>query len=67
MIAELASVFKEEADVPAILHSVFTAMLNFAIRVFNGEIENTEANQKHIANVLFCMMTSYFKDSVKVS
>ena len=64
MIRELAPLFKDEADVHSILHSVFTALLDFAIRVYNGELEDNETNRFHIFNVLYCMMMSYFKKSV---
>ncbi len=53
--------FIEEADVKSIMHSVFTALLDFAIRVYNGELENNESNVPHIFNVLYCMMMTYLK------
>lgn len=67
MINEIAPVFKEEADAPAILHSVFTTMLDFAVRVYNGDLEDNEINRPHIFNVLYCMMMTYFKDPAKAS
>lgn len=67
MISEMSSIFKEDADVVSILHSVFTSMLNFAVRVYNGELEDNEINRPHIFNVLYCMMMTYFKDSVNAS
>ena len=65
MIAEMTPIFKEEANVAAILHSVFTAMFDFAIRVYNGELEDNEINRSHIFNILYCMMATYFKESEK--
>ena len=62
LVAELTPAFKEEADVDAILHSVFTALLAFAIRVYNGQLIDNEVNRPHIFNVLYCMMMTYFKD-----
>ncbi len=67
IITEVTPIFKEEADVEAILHSVFTAMFDFAIRVYNGELEDSDINRPHIFNVLYCMMATYFKESVKAS
>jgi AcrR family transcriptional regulator len=67
MVDEVAPMFKEEADVSSILHSVFTALFDFAIRVYNGELEDNEINRPHIFNVLYCMMMTYFKDTVKAS
>lgn len=63
----MSSVFKEDADVASILHSVFTAMFDFAIRVYNGELEDNQTNRPHIFNVLYCMMMTYFKDLEKAS
>ena len=67
MVNEMAPIFKEEADVEAILHSVFTAMFDFAIRVYNNELEDSDINRPHIFNVLYCMMATYLKGSVKAS
>ena len=61
IITEMTPIFKENADVEAILHSVFTAIFDFAIRVYNGELEDSEINRPHIFNVLYCMMATYFK------
>lgn len=64
IVNEFSPLFKEEADVPAILHSVFTAFLDFAIRVYNGDLEDNEENRPHMFNVLYCMMVTYFKDEI---
>ena len=62
IVAEMAPLFKEEADVVSILHSVFTILLDFGIRVYNGDLEDSDINTPHIFNVLYCMMSTYFKD-----
>ena len=64
MIAEMTPLFKAEADVVSILHSVFTALFDFGIRVYNGELEDNDINRPHIFNVLYCMMATYFKETV---
>ena len=61
MISDLAPMFKEEADVVSILHSVFTTLFDFAIRCYNGDLEDRDDNRAHIFNVLYCMMSTYFK------
>lgn len=66
IISEMTPMFKEEADVVSILHSVFTSLLDFGIRVYNGELEDSEINRPHVFNVLYCMMATYFKDSATV-
>ena len=59
---EFAPLFKEDADVKSIMHSVFTAILDFAVRVYHGDLENTPQNTEHIFNVIYCMMASYLKN-----
>lgn len=66
LLGGIASMFKAEADVNAIMHSVFIMLLDFSIRVLNGELENSEVNVPHIFNVLYCMMLTYFDESVTV-
>ena len=64
IVSEMNPLFKDEADVEAILHSVFTVMFDFAIRVYNGDLEDSDINRPHVFNVLYCMMATYFKESV---
>ena len=64
IVSEMAPLFKKEADVVSILHSVFTALFDFGIRVYNGDLQDNEINRPHIFNVLYCMMSTYFVDGV---
>ena len=61
IVAEMTPIFREGAAVESILHSVFTTLFDFGIRVYNGELEDSEENRPHIFNVLYCMMATYFK------
>lgn len=61
--ARLTPLFKSEADVVAILHSVFVMILDFGIRVYNGALLDDDSNRPHIFNVLYCMMETYFDKS----
>jgi hypothetical protein len=65
IVREMTPLFKGEADALAILHSVFTTLFDFAIRVFNGDLEDNDINRPHIFNMLYVMMAAYFKDTVK--
>ncbi|MBE6592738.1 MAG: hypothetical protein E7642_01945 [Ruminococcaceae bacterium] len=62
-IALFKDQFKEEADVRSLLHSTFTTLLDFAIRVYNGDLEDTQSNADHIFNLLYCSLMCYFKNS----
>ena len=66
IVESFSPLFIEEADVKSIMHSVFTALLDFAIRVYNGELENNDINVPHIFNVLYCMMVTYLKNPEKI-
>ena len=61
LISHFDSLFKEEADTFSIMHSVFSSLLDFAIRVYNGDLEDNEANREHIFNVAYCIMQSYLQ------
>lgn len=63
IVSSISPIFKEEADVLAILHSVFTSLLDFAIRVYNGDLIDDDLNRPHVFNVLYCMMSTYFRDA----
>lgn len=64
IIAGSAVIFKEEADVGAILHSVLTTIMDFSILIHNGSLSDDENNRYHIFNVLYCMMMTYFKEEI---
>lgn len=61
IVSAMVPLFRGDADVISILHSVYTALFDFAVRVYNGDLEDNEENQSHVFNVLYCMMMTYFK------
>ena len=61
IVNEFSHIFRDGADVSSIMHSVFTALLDFAIRVYNGELKDCESTERHVFNVLYCMMMTYLK------
>ena len=62
VLKHISPLFKDKADVVSIMHSVFTSLLDFSIRVYNGDLSNNEDTREHVFNVLYCMMESYFKN-----
>lgn len=57
--------FKPQADTKSIMHSVLTTLLDFAVRVFNGDLKNTDENKTYVFNVLLSAMMVFFKDEYK--
>ena len=66
IVERFRPLFIEEADVKTIMQSIFNALLDFAVRVYNGVLENNEINMSHIFNVLYCMMVTYLKNPEKI-
>lgn len=66
VIADVKVFFKEEADARSILHSVFITLLDFAIRVHNGELTDADDYRPHVFNVLYCMMQTYFREDLRI-
>lgn len=61
VVNQISPIFVGEADVLSILRSVFTALIDFGIRVYNGELENNDDTREHVFNVLYNMMSDYFR------
>ena len=62
VVVRVSCLFKEEADVTAIMHNVLTSTFNFAIRVFNGDLDDDDVNVEHMYNVLYNTISSYLKE-----
>jgi hypothetical protein len=65
VIDAMSPLFKEDADVFSILHSVFTTLLDFAIRVYNKDLEDNETNRLLVFKVLYYTMMPYFKENIQ--
>ncbi len=61
LVEKLSPAFVSGADVWSLLHHIITVMLDFAIRVYNGAIEDTEENAAHIFTVVYSSITPYLK------
>lgn len=60
IVERLSPVFKHEADVHSLLHSVLTTMMDFAIRIYNGDLSDSEDSATHIFNVIYLSLSGYF-------
>jgi AcrR family transcriptional regulator len=65
VIDAMSPLFKEDTDVFSILHSVFTTLLDFAIRVYNKDLEDNETNRLLVFKVLYYTMMPYFKENIQ--
>ena len=61
LIERLTPSFVPGADVWSLLHHIISVMLDFAIRVYNGGLEDTEENASHIFNVAYSSIAPYLR------
>ena len=61
LVEKLRPAFVSGADVWSLLHHIITVMLDFAIRVYNGTLGDTEENAAHIFTVAYSSIIPYLK------
>ncbi len=57
-------VFTNESDVISLVHTTFMTMLDFAVRVYNGDLEDNEQNAYHIFNLLYNSLEGYLNKEI---
>lgn len=60
----MSPLFRDEVDVKSVLHCMFMTMFDFAVRVFNKDLEDNEENRPHIFYVLYNIMVPYFREGI---
>ncbi len=53
--------FSEDAHVWMIISHIFTVMMDFASKVFNGTLEDSDDTAEHVFRVLYAAIQQYFK------
>lgn len=53
--------FKDEADVWMILNHILNVMLDFAVKVHNGQMPNEDNYSEHVFRVIYQSVKQYFK------
>lgn len=65
MVKLIAPLFAEDTAAGTVLHSAFIILLNFAVQVYNGDVQNDENTRNHAFNILFFVLESYFNRDIK--
>ena len=63
IVSAMTPFFRERADVTSLLHHVLSSLLDFAVRVYNGDIDDTDVTRTHIFRVLFYVFRPYLRDT----
>ena len=61
LVTKFKDAFKEEADVWMILNHILNVMLDFAVKVFHGEMPDNEEYAEHVFRVIYASVKQYFK------
>ncbi len=62
-LAEIFSkAFRDDVDVWMILNYILSVMLNFAVKVHNGQMPNKEAYAEYLFRVIYASVKQYFKN-----
>lgn len=61
LIERMTPAFVDGADVWSLFHHIITVMLDFAIRIYNGALEDTEENAAHVFTVAYSSIAPYLR------
>ena len=61
LIEKFKPVFREEADVWMILNHILNVMLDFAVKVHNGQMAEEDNYTEHVFRVIYASVQQYFK------
>ena len=61
LVVKFRKAFIEEAQVWLILHHILNVMLDFAVKVHNGQMPNEDIYAEHVFRVVYASIKQYFK------
>lgn len=61
LIEKFKDAFRDEADVWMILNHILNVMLDFAVKVHNAEMPNTNDYSEHVFRVIYASVKQYFR------
>lgn len=63
LIETFRSAFKAEADVWMILNHILNVMLDFAVKVHNGQMSRDDDYAEHVFRVIYVSIKQYFREN----
>jgi len=61
LVAKFQDAFKDEANVWMLLNHILTTMLDFAVKVYDGQLPNDGDTEDHVFRVIYYAIYPYFK------
>lgn len=62
LVAKFKAAFNDDADVWMILNHILNVMLDFAIKVHNGQMSNEDNYAEHVFRVIYRSVEQYFRN-----
>ena len=63
LVNKFRDAFKDESDVWMILNHILNVMLDFAIKVHNGIMPNSDDYAEHVFRVIYASVKQYFREN----
>ena len=63
LVGKFKDAFKGEADVWMILNHILNVMLDFAVKVHNGQMSDEDDYAEHVFRVIYASVKQYFKET----
>lgn len=63
IVEKFKDAFKDEADVWMILNHILNVMLDFAVKVHNGQMPSEDNYSEHVFLVIYRSVEQYFRKS----
>lgn len=63
LVDKFKGAFKDEADVWMILNHILNVMLDFAVKVHNGQMSGSDKYSEHVFRVIYRSVEQYFRNS----
>lgn len=64
LVSKFQNAFKDEADTWMILNHVLNVILDFAVKVHNGQMPNEDIYAEHVFRVIYRSIEQYFKTAL---
>ena len=63
LVTRFQAAFKDEADVWMILNHILNVMLDFAVKVHNGQMPEDDDYTEHVFRVIYASVKQYFREN----
>ena len=63
LVEELKRAFRDEANVWMLLNHILNVMLDFAVKVFSGDVPDNDDTAEHVFRLVYVSVQQYFREN----